>query len=191
MAPPSMMSRPEGPTFSTLLGRGAGNGYRSADVPVSVKPVVLQSKVPAHIGAITHIRAGRPGKGPGIQAPRRAAYPVVLGKHALEVPAAEDEHPVEALAPGGADHAHLAPRGGRRGPQPHRHRRPSRQCPRSTSRSLVPRRRPRSTRGRRSGGLMHVCSRQRRQRCKVPMRRRTRPTSEMSAGVVAEAHVGV
>ena len=29
----------------------------------------------------------------------------LLGKDCFEVPAPEDEHPVEALAPGGADHA--------------------------------------------------------------------------------------
>jgi hypothetical protein len=29
----------------------------------------------------------------------------VLGKDCFEVPAPEDEHPVEALAPDGADHA--------------------------------------------------------------------------------------
>jgi hypothetical protein len=37
--------------------------------------------------------------------PVRVVVLDVLGKDCFEVPAAEDEHPVEALAPDGADHA--------------------------------------------------------------------------------------
>ncbi len=60
MAPLRPMSWPGGPTFSTSLGRSAGNGNRPAQAASSTCLVDPRGKLSPDIAAIAHIHAGRP-----------------------------------------------------------------------------------------------------------------------------------